>query len=251
MRGQAAPDPHLHVHMRVLNCAKGADGRWSAVDGRVLYHNIRSLNGLIEAELSSRLRARGYETVGAEHGEHRPWQSFELERVPEPLRDAMSQRQALVEQLAAAAVGPGRRPAERAPGTAAHLERAPGAPAHPGPGPGALAGEPRGQDPAVPGGAGGGLGTGDRRPRLRPPAAPHVPHPATAPLPPPAAERPSGDVAPDLAAWALGELGPARARQLALPAEAAHGMTGGQSVWTREELLDTVTPLGVARHLDA
>jgi hypothetical protein len=65
------------------------------------------------------------------------------------------------------------------------------------------------------------------------------------------AERPTGDVAHDLAAWALGELGSARARQLALPAETVQGMTSGQSVWTREELLDSVTPLGVARHLDA
>ena len=100
-------------------------------------------------------------------------------------------------------------------------------------------------------GAGGGLGTGDRRPRLRSPAAPLVPSPTDGAPPAAVAERPAGDVAQDLAAWALGELGPARARQLALPAATAQGMTGGQSVWTREELLDTVTPLGVARHLNA
>ena len=31
--------------MRVLNLAKGNDGRWSAINGRVIYHNIRTLNG--------------------------------------------------------------------------------------------------------------------------------------------------------------------------------------------------------------
>jgi hypothetical protein len=251
VRGQAAPDPHLHVHMRILNCAKGADGRWSAVDSRVLYHDIRSLNGLIEAELGSRLRARGYETVGAEHGEHRPWQSFELERVPEPLRDAMSQRQALVEQLA-------QRQWDR---DAGRLSQNLGRP---------LTWSERQalrptQDQVQ------ALSRASREAKIPQSRAElaaawgrviddhgygHQPPPSSRPPSdgaPPAglAERPTGDVAHALAAWALGELGPAQARQLALPAETAQGMTSGQSVWTREELLDTVTPLGVSRHLDA
>ena len=60
-----------------------------AVDSRVLYHNIRSLNGLIESELGSRLRARGYATVGAEHGQHRPWQSFAMHRFKHEIGDCL------------------------------------------------------------------------------------------------------------------------------------------------------------------
>jgi hypothetical protein len=221
------------------------------VDSRVLYHDIRSLNGLIEAELGSRLRARGYETVGAEHGEHRPWQSFELERVPEPLRGAMSQRQALVEQLAQRQWD---RDADR---LSQHLGRP-------------LTWSERQalrptQDQVQ------ALSRASREAKIPQSRAElaaawgrviddhgygHQPPPSSLPpsdgAPPAAvAERPTGDVAHDLAAWALGELGSARARQLALPAETVQGMTSGQSVWTREELLDSVTPLGVARHLDA
>jgi hypothetical protein len=251
VRGQAAPDPHLHVHMRILNCAKGADGRWSAVDSRVLYHDIRSLNGLIEAELGSRLRARGYETVGAEHGEHRPWQSFELERVPQPLRDAMSQRQALVEQLAQRqwdrdadrlSQNLGRpltwserqalRPTQDQVQALSRASREAKIP------------QSRAELAAAWGRVIDDHGYGYQPPPSSPPPSDGAP-------PAGLAERPTGDVAHALAAWALGELGPAQARQLALPAETAQGMTSGQSVWTREELLDTVTPLGVARHLDA
>ncbi len=100
VRGQSVGDPQLHVHMRILNLAKGADGEWSSVNFRVLYHNIRILNGLAESELQSRLRARGYETVPAVHGDRRRWQSFELARVPQRVIDATSTRQAQVEHLA-------------------------------------------------------------------------------------------------------------------------------------------------------
>jgi len=251
VRGQAAPDPHLHVHMRVLNVAKGDDGKWSAINGRVIYHNIRSLNGLVEAELGSRLRARGYETVGAQHGEHRPWQSFELERVPEPLRDAMSQRQALVEQLAQRQWD---RDADR---LSEHLgrpltwnERQALRPTQDQ----VQALSRASREAKIPQSraelaAAWGRVIDDHGYGHQPP--PSSPSPSDGAPPAALAQRPTVDVVHDLAAWALGELGPTRARQLAIPAETAQGMTSGQSVWTREELLDTVTPLGVARQLDA
>jgi hypothetical protein len=241
-RGQAAPDPHLHVHMRLLNLAKGADGRWSAVDSRVLYHNIRSLNGLIETELQSRLRARGYATVGAEHGPHRPWQSFELERVPESLRDAMSHRQALVEQLA-------QQQWDRDAGRLSeHLgrpltwsERAALRPT---------------QDQVQ------ALSRASREAKIPQSRAELAAvwgrviddhgygHQPSGDGPPP--PRSSGEVTSAIAAWALGELTPAQAQHLELPRKvAAHGMTEAQSVWTREELLDTVTPMAVSSGLDA
>ena len=67
--GQTIRDPHLHVHTRVFNVALGADGKWSAVDFQALYHNVRVLDGLIEAELQHRLQARGYTTVAVTHWE--------------------------------------------------------------------------------------------------------------------------------------------------------------------------------------
>ena len=69
VKGQTFPDPHLHVHTRVLNVAFGADGKWSAVDFRALYDNVRVLDGLIEAELQHRLRARRYTSVAVTHSE--------------------------------------------------------------------------------------------------------------------------------------------------------------------------------------
>jgi hypothetical protein len=63
VKGQAVPDPHLHVHTRILNVALGADGKWSAVDFRALYDNLRVLDGLILLELQHRLNARGYQAV--------------------------------------------------------------------------------------------------------------------------------------------------------------------------------------------
>jgi conjugative relaxase-like TrwC/TraI family protein len=237
VRGQAAPDPHLHVHMRVLNLAKGDDGRWSAINGRVIYHNIRSLNGLIEGELGSRLRARGYETVGAEHGQHRPWQSFELARVPEPLRDAMSQRQALVEQLAQRqwdrdadrlSEKMGRpltwnerealRPTQEQVQALSRASREAKIP------------QSRADLAAAWGRVIDDHGYGPQTDSDGP-SSPQAPAPA--------------DAVPALAEWALGQQQPHHS------ALAAHGMTDGQSVWTREELLDTITPLAVRAGLDA
>ena len=110
VKGQAVPDPHLHVHTRILNVALGADGKWSAVDYRALYHNVRVLNGLVEAEMQHRLQARGYATVAVTHSEKRendplrterqPWRAFELPRVPEAARIGMSGRNQVVNQLA-------------------------------------------------------------------------------------------------------------------------------------------------------
>ena len=110
VKGQTVPDPHLHVHTRILNVALGADGKWSAVDYRALYHNVRVLNGLVEAEMQHRLQARGYATVAVTHSEKRendplrterqPWRSFELPRVPEAARVGMARRHQVVTQLA-------------------------------------------------------------------------------------------------------------------------------------------------------
>ena len=84
------------------------------------------------------------------------------------------------------------------------------------------------------------------------PPLPPLPSPPSGGGPAPVAARQSGNVARDLAAWAVGELPATQLRSLGLAgAGAAQAMTESQSVWTREELLDTVVPLALVRHLDA
>ncbi len=44
-------DPHLHSHVVVVNAVHGADGRWSACDGRGLDAHRRAASGVYEAHL--------------------------------------------------------------------------------------------------------------------------------------------------------------------------------------------------------
>ena len=61
-RDARSGDPHLHTHVAVSNKVQDADGRWLAVDGRVLYKaNVtlsETYNTLLEAELVARLGVR-------------------------------------------------------------------------------------------------------------------------------------------------------------------------------------------------
>src|SRR5208283_4534088 len=41
-RASRAPDPHLHSHVLVANLAPGPDGRWSALDARGLFLEMRT-----------------------------------------------------------------------------------------------------------------------------------------------------------------------------------------------------------------
>lgn len=44
-------DPHLHSHVVVANVAEGIDGKWSALDARDLYRQMRTLGVLYQAHL--------------------------------------------------------------------------------------------------------------------------------------------------------------------------------------------------------
>jgi DNA primase catalytic core len=61
-RDARSSDPHLHTHVAVSNKVQDAEGRWLAVDGRVLYKaNVtcsEMYNTLLEAELIGRLGVR-------------------------------------------------------------------------------------------------------------------------------------------------------------------------------------------------
>ncbi len=55
--------PLLHTHVVVANAARGPDGRWSALDGRLLYRHAKTVGYLYQAalrtEISERLNLNG------------------------------------------------------------------------------------------------------------------------------------------------------------------------------------------------
>ena len=61
-RSSRAGDPLLHTHVVVANATQGTDGRWTALDGRMLYRHSKTAGYLyqavLRAELSKQLRVR-------------------------------------------------------------------------------------------------------------------------------------------------------------------------------------------------
>lgn len=60
-RASRANDPHLHTHLLVCARVEGADGRWSALDGRQLYSWARPLGVVYQAVLRDHLANLGLE----------------------------------------------------------------------------------------------------------------------------------------------------------------------------------------------
>ncbi len=87
-RMSRAQDPQLHTHVVVANMAQGADGRWTALDGRPIFRYAKAAGCLYEAHLRRAVIER------------LPWASWgpvregiaELEQVPEAVREEFSQR---------------------------------------------------------------------------------------------------------------------------------------------------------------
>lgn len=96
--GMGAPAPSLHVHARIMNLVRRDDGTFSGLHARRLYEASRYMNGVAEASARVQLEGMGYRTTTTEHGSARKWNSFEIASVPESLRVAMSERQALIEE---------------------------------------------------------------------------------------------------------------------------------------------------------
>jgi conjugative relaxase-like TrwC/TraI family protein len=57
-RTSRAGDPLLHTHVVVGNAVQGDDGRWSALDGRLLYRHAKTAGFLYQAALRSELTDR-------------------------------------------------------------------------------------------------------------------------------------------------------------------------------------------------
>ncbi len=91
-RTSRAGDPHLHTHVVVANRVQGADGRWTAVDGRALYAQARTAGFLYQASLRYHLRELGLEWTVGRNG------LGEVRGVPKGVLREFSQRRRQVEQ---------------------------------------------------------------------------------------------------------------------------------------------------------
>ena len=97
----SAPDPQLHDHCVIANCAlrssdrEARTGRWAAIDSRALYRIAAEAGAVYRAELATLLQQQGYRTE--RHGRY-----FEVQGVPPKVRQAFSARSAEVEQAVSA-----------------------------------------------------------------------------------------------------------------------------------------------------
>ena len=90
-RTSRAGDPQLHTHVLVANITRGADGRWSALDGRQLYWQAKTAGTLYQAALRHELRALGLRFVLRENG------LCELADIPRRVLRAFSRRRVEIE----------------------------------------------------------------------------------------------------------------------------------------------------------
>ena len=68
-RTSRAGDPQLHTHVLVANLTLGADGRWSALDGRRIYAHAKTAGYIYEARLRAELtRELGFEWTAVRNG---------------------------------------------------------------------------------------------------------------------------------------------------------------------------------------
>ena len=91
-RTSRAGDPQLHTHVLVANLIEGADGRWSALDGRRIYAHAKTASYLYEARLRAELTWRlGIGWTPVRKG------LAEIVGVPRPVLRAFSRRRVEIE----------------------------------------------------------------------------------------------------------------------------------------------------------
>jgi conjugative relaxase-like TrwC/TraI family protein len=91
-RTSRAGDPQLHTHVLVANRTRGVDGKWSALDGRLLYRHAKTAGFLYQAVLRSELSRR------LEVGWTAPARGVsEVEGVPAHVSRAFSRRRVEIE----------------------------------------------------------------------------------------------------------------------------------------------------------
>jgi conjugative relaxase-like TrwC/TraI family protein len=86
-RTSRANDPHLHSHVLVANMCRGEDGRWGALDARLLYVHAKAAGYLYETHLRHRLSSElGVEWTEVTNG------IADVAGVPEGMIDLFSKR---------------------------------------------------------------------------------------------------------------------------------------------------------------
>ena len=96
-RTSRAGDPDVHTHVLVANMTEGPDGRWTALDGRGIYHHARTAGFVYQ----TRLRHELARDLGVVFGEVTKGYA-DIVGVPDELRVAMSTRR---HQILAAMAG--------------------------------------------------------------------------------------------------------------------------------------------------
>ncbi|MEU8708374.1 MobF family relaxase [Streptomyces sp. NPDC048565] len=96
-------DPHLHVHLVLVNAARCEDGEWRAVanGGMDLHRHARAFDALFKA----RVRALASERFGVRYERDGRTGAWEVIGIPATLRAHYSRRAALVDALAGADAG--------------------------------------------------------------------------------------------------------------------------------------------------
>ncbi|WP_427251137.1 MobF family relaxase [Bacillus cereus] len=89
-------DPHLHLHVVIANMALCEDGKWRSIanSGRDLYRHA----AVLDAVFKGRVRELAYERFGVRRVQSETTRAWEIEGIPEQLRDAFSRRAALVNE---------------------------------------------------------------------------------------------------------------------------------------------------------
>jgi conjugative relaxase-like TrwC/TraI family protein len=86
-RPSRAGDPHLHSHVLIANMCRGNDGRWGALDARLIYAHAKAAGYLYETHLRHRLSSElGLEWTQVENG------IADVAGVPEAMIEHFSKR---------------------------------------------------------------------------------------------------------------------------------------------------------------
>ncbi|MGW1493853.1 MobF family relaxase [Streptomyces sp. NPDC002402] len=93
-------DPHLHLHITIVNLALCEDGKWRSIanSGNDLHRHVSAADAYFKARVRSLL----YERFGVRHERNDRTGAWELVGIPAELRDAFSRRAALVDGKAGA-----------------------------------------------------------------------------------------------------------------------------------------------------
>ncbi|MGW1226603.1 MobF family relaxase [Streptomyces sp. NPDC002530] len=91
-------DPHLHLHVTIANMALCEDGRWRSIanSGQDLHRHAAAA----DAHFKARVRALAYERYGVRRERAERTGAWEVEGVPEAVRDLYSRRHGRIVEMA-------------------------------------------------------------------------------------------------------------------------------------------------------